>query len=176
MLKRIFPQHHRQKDAISMIRCAPVWAIIWGVFFSGETLNAQPTIPPPAVSDVKPDPLLGKLVMPIAGAKLRREEKQMSLRDVPAPFVVRKAEGNWLWIGRAWIKRSEVVPIEKSLEYYTDWIAKNPKDSWAYDFRGTVFHERGNLDRALEDHSKAIELSPKDSQYYNNRGLVHFEK
>jgi tetratricopeptide (TPR) repeat protein len=136
---------------------------------------AQPKITPPSATDDKSDSLIGKQVMPVAGAKLRREERQMSLRDVPAPFTVRKIEGDWLWVGRAWIKRADVVPIENALDYYTQWIDKNPKDSWAYDFRATVFHERGNLERALEDHTKAIELSPDDAHYYNNRGLVLFE-
>lgn len=137
---------------------------------------AQPVLPKATETPVKEESLIGRMVMPMAGAKLRREDKPISLRDVPAPFIVRKTEGPWLWIGRAWIKRAEVVPIESALDYYTKWIEQNPKDSWAYDFRATVYHERGNLDKALEDHTKAIELSPDDAQYYNNRGLVLFEK
>lgn len=160
-----------------MFRSAAVLAIsVFALSVVVAPINAQPTIPKPAASDVKADELLGKVVMPIAGAKLRREEKSMTLRDVPAPFIVRKTENGWLWVGRAWIKRADVVPLENALEYYTQWIEKNPKDSWAYDFRATVYHERGNLDKALEDHTKAIELSPKDAHYYNNRGLVLFEK
>jgi tetratricopeptide (TPR) repeat protein len=173
----IFPLLRPEKDAFSMFRFAVALAIlVFAIISSFAPAHAQPAIPKPVASDVKPDPLLGKVVMPVAGAKLRREEKAMVLRDVPAPFIVRKTEGDWLWVGRAWIKRSDVVPLENALEYYTQWIEKNPKDSWAYDFRATVFHERGNLEKALEDHSKAIELSPKDAHYYNNRGLVLFEK
>lgn len=138
--------------------------------------HAQPVLPKTPPAETKEESLIGRLVMPMAGAKLRREERPVSLRDVPAPFVVRKVDGQWLWIGRAWVKRNEVVPIESALDYYSKWIEQNPKDSWAYDFRATVYHERGNLDKALEDHTRAIELSPDDAQYYNNRGLVLFEK
>jgi tetratricopeptide (TPR) repeat protein len=136
---------------------------------------AQPPPATPASSDAKADPLLGKAVMPIAGARLRRLEKETSLRDVPAPFIVRKIDGNWLWVGRAWIKRSDVIPIEKAIEYYTAIIEKQPSEAWAYDFRGAVYHEIGDLEKALEDHTRAIELSPKDPTYLNNRGLVLLE-
>lgn len=149
------------------------------IFVASLTLtacaSAQPVIPKAAPTKEQADSLVGKLVMPTAGAKLRREDRKLELSEVPAPFIVRKTEGEWLWVGRAWIKRDHVVPLENALEYYTNWIEKNPKDSWAHDFRATVFHERGNLERALADHTAAIELSPKDAHYYNNRGLVLFE-
>jgi tetratricopeptide (TPR) repeat protein len=163
-----------RKAANFMLRFVAA-AFIVAVLPLNADVHAQPVIPKPPQSQAKADSLIGKLVMPIAGAKLRREDRKLELSDVPAPFIVRKTEGDWLWVGRAWIKREQVVPVEEALNYYTQWIEKNPNDSWAYDFRATVFHERGNLERALADHSKAIELRPSDPHYFNNRGLVLFE-
>jgi regulator of sirC expression with transglutaminase-like and TPR domain len=170
-----FSAHSPPKGAKSMLRLQVVLSLL-ATCLSTTAAYAQPVLPKTPPTETKEESLIGRLVMPMAGAKLRREERAVSLRDVPAPFVVRKADGQWLWIGRAWVKRAEVVPIESALDYYSKWIEQNPKDSWAYDFRATVYHERGNLDKALEDHTKAIELSPDDAQYYNNRGLVLFEK
>jgi tetratricopeptide (TPR) repeat protein len=46
----------------------------------------------------------------------------------------------------------------------------------AYNNRGFVWHDKGDLDRAIADYSEAIRLDPKQANAYRNRGNALREK
>ena len=42
--------------------------------------------------------------------------------------------------------------------------------------RGSIWRDRGSLDRALADFDKAIQLDPNFAPAHNNRGLAWYDK
>jgi tetratricopeptide (TPR) repeat protein len=61
---------------------------------------------------------------------------------------------------------------DKALADYNKALELNPKDAVAYNNRGLVHHERGELDKALADYSMAITLDPTNPTFYENRALI----
>ena len=52
----------------------------------------------------------------------------------------------------------------------------DPKDSWIFDRRGTLYSEVGEYDEAIKDLTIAIEILPDQSPSYYNRGLAYSRK
>ena len=52
----------------------------------------------------------------------------------------------------------------------------NPSYAKAYNNRGMVWYERGNLDQALADYSKALEINANNANVYINIGLIWHDK
>ena len=46
----------------------------------------------------------------------------------------------------------------------------------AYNNRGVVYKEKGDLDKAIADYSEAIELNPRYAEAYSNRGDAYEKK
>jgi hypothetical protein len=44
--------------------------------------------------------------------------RPIPLQDVPLPFTVERVSGDWLWVGRAWVKKHEVVPVDSPIEEF----------------------------------------------------------
>lgn len=59
---------------------------------------------------------------------------------------------------------------DKSIEYYTKYISKNPKKNFAFNNRGLQFEEIGQYENAINDFKKSIELiaASKESYYEEN--------
>ena len=56
---------------------------------------------------------------------------------------------------------------QSSLDNYNIAIQKNPNYTWAYNNRGNLKKDMGNLPGALQDFNKAISLESLDECYYN---------
>lgn len=54
-----------------------------------------------------------------------------------------------------------------------DNIKKNYKVAFAYNFRGTVYTERGNYHKAIEDYNAALEINAQYEEALNNRAIAH---
>ena len=63
----------------------------------------------------------------------------------------------------------------KAIAEYDVAIRLNPHHASAYNNRGFIYDELGELKRALADYSEAIRLGPKGTLYYNNRGGTYFK-
>ncbi len=118
------------------------------------------------------DTWIGRTVMPRNGAKFLRDSVEIPENTILLPLTVSKVQANWLWIGRAWVKSDDVVPLADATSYYTEYLRNNPKSSWAYSNRGCVWSARGEPDNAIQDFSEAIRLDPKYAKAYNNRGAM----
>ena len=57
---------------------------------------------------------------------------------------------------------------------YARAITLDPKNSDAYNNRGSEKQDAGDLDGAMADYSHAIEANPNDSFPYYNRGAIYF--
>jgi tetratricopeptide (TPR) repeat protein len=84
--------------------------------------------------------------------------------------------GDWLWIGRVWVKSPQIVRIDHALDYYNGWLRREPDTAAAYNDRGIVWMERRQIDKAIDDFTEAIRLEPKEPEYYCNRGDMWCKK
>ena len=66
--------------------------------------------------------------------------------------------------------------MDKAFRDYNKAIELNPEYSNAYNNRGNVFDNKGELDKAFRDYNKAIELNPEYSNAYLGRGNVFYNK
>ncbi len=70
-----------------------------------------------------------------------------------------------------WVKgmyKEAIAEFDKALQI-------NPNLAEAYNDRGNVYADMGNLDQAISDYSNAIEINPR-ARYYYNRGRVYGDK
>lgn len=91
-----------------------------------------------------------------------------------AVLEVREVRGDWLLVRSrktGWLQKRHVVPLDKSVEFFTEAIRRNPKDTRAYAARGMAAVERSDYDAAIADFNEMIRLNPQDADAYKNRGL-----
>jgi lipoprotein NlpI len=88
---------------------------------------------------------------------------------IPFPADVTAVDGVWLWVGRAWIRKTDVFTLHQALDHYTDEIRHQPSSD-AYARRGMVWDAKGETANAIKDCTEAIKLDPKSAMAYNNRG------
>ena len=77
---------------------------------------------------------------------------------------------------KGWIWASNVVPFDKAIDFYTDEILNNPQNASAYNWRGIIWNEKGNLDQAMADYNKSIEIDASSTHPYINRGIIWQKK
>ena len=75
-----------------------------------------------------------------------------------------------------WLPKTEAVPLNGAVEFFTGRIRANPKDDYAFAGRGVAKQHLGDLDGAAKDLTEAVGLSPKSSVWRNNRGVAFADK
>ncbi len=65
---------------------------------------------------------------------------------------------------------------DKAIANYTEAIRLDPKNAWAYHYRGTSYYRQREHDKAIADLTKAIEIDPQLVEAYAYRGLVCNQK
>jgi len=113
---------------------------------------------------------VGKKIMDRRGTAVLRNGRQVNWHQVAFPLVVKEVRGDWLEVGSGEIKKTDAVLLDDAAGYYTDEIKRNPQSSWAYNRRGIVWRELGQIERALKDYGEAIRLNPQNAWAYKNRG------
>ena len=79
------------------------------------------------------DSWLGKQVFWKEGARAKVDDTAIDINTVYFPAQVTKVEGDWLWLGRAWVRKADVMFLDQALTYYANQVRRNPKSSqtWA---------------------------------------------
>ncbi len=73
----------------------------------------------------------------------------------------------------AWADADAVVPVNQAVAYFSEAIAANPKDAFAYAMRAKMLLiEREDAEHALADCDEAIRLDPNSPLAYEVRGAV----
>ncbi len=128
----------------------------------------------PASADAA-DPWIGQRVFWKLEAQPKVGNQTVDPRLILFPATVTDVSGEWLWVGSAWIRKSDVRTVEQALDYFTDEIRRQPS-AMPYLGRGSVWKEKGELENAVNDFTEAIRLSPNYKQAFNNRGNAFHDK
>lgn len=75
-----------------------------------------------------------------------------------------------------WTLKTELVPVQEAVAYFTTRIKTNPKDDYALAGRGVAKQNQGDLDGAIKDLSDAIQANPTSGVWLNDRGAAYVEK
>lgn len=86
---------------------------------------------------------------------------------------VQKRQGEWLWLGRGWVRQGNVVPIWDAVEFFTTEISRQPS-AFAYVGRAGAAGARHAYPAEIaDDVKKAIELDPDFAAGHWMRGRLH---
>ncbi len=118
------------------------------------------------------DSFVGRRFMPRFGATFHVGDKEVPRSEVGLPIVVKRVEGKWLWSGRAWINKSDVIPLNAAIEYYTDYLRENGSDPEVLINRGLAWSEQNESRNAIKDFTDAIGLDSENATAFFQRGLV----
>lgn len=121
-------------------------------------------------------PLMGKRVYWKDKATAYLEGRQVDIESIPTPITVSDVEGDWLWVGRAWIQRRDVMTSDEAIDYYNSQIKSDPDSQWGYRGRANWFEANREHDKAIDDYDRAIALDPDYAWDFNNRGLAKHSK
>ena len=65
---------------------------------------------------------------------------------------------------------------DTAIAHYTEAVGLQPDLVEAYNNRGNVYSDKGEVDTAIQDYNKAIDLNPEYAEAYNNRGNAYSDK
>lgn len=139
--------------------------------------DAEPAPPPPSAPWSGPatkqsyELLLGEQVFWKDAAKAKVADEEIDkYKLLPWPAAVQDVRGEWLWLGRAWIKRADVMQLDEALDFYQAEVRRNPKSARAWSRRASCWRLKGELEKAIQDCDQAILLDPEEPIPYITRG------
>lgn len=118
---------------------------------------------------------VGQTVMLKETATPRIGAKKFRWNDVPLPATVEKVNGQWLWLGTAWVKSDDVLALDDAPAYYTKLLNRGV-DNVAYALRGLTWLTKREYDNAVKDLTEAARLEPNNSTYLTLRGKAYYGK
>ena len=83
-------------------------------------------------------------------------------------FDVLDANEEMLRVDRGWIKRSDVVPLDDAIEYFSEQLRKGAS-AVAYASRARIWNYRGEFDKAIIDCDAALALDNDCAMAYDRR-------
>lgn len=121
------------------------------------------------------DSWLGQTVFIKESAKPKLGNKVIPWNEVGMPATVTKVDGDWLWVGKAWVKSGEVVPRDDAPTYYASVLKRDPSAAYAYLLRGVAWRLKHDYENALRDFSEAIRLEPDAHIAYQARAAIYHQ-
>ena len=121
------------------------------------------------------DPWVGKQVMRKETAQPQLGNKKLEWSAVPLPGTVEQVNGDWMWMGAAWVRKQDVIAIDDAPTYYTGLIQRTGgKAAVAYALRGVSWLCKREYAFAVKDFDEAVRLEPGNSTYHACRGKAQF--
>jgi tetratricopeptide (TPR) repeat protein len=114
----------------------------------------------------------GKLVFLKEVAVPRIESVKIDRARVPMPAMVQEVRGDWLWVERAWVQRSEVRDVDQAFDDYTERILTEPFEAAGWVSRAAVWRAKEEFENALNDAGEALKVRPHLAWAYYERGLA----
>lgn len=118
---------------------------------------------------------LGETVFIKTTARPKVGNKTMHWNEVGMPAKVSKVEGDFLWVGNAWVKPNDVVRTADAPIYYTKVLREEGSPAFAYMLRGVAWRLKHDYVNAEKDFSAAIRLEPDAHMAYQARAGVYHQ-
>jgi len=154
-----------------------IW-ILWFVGLACATVlaHAQQVNQPQAFRDTEPAPGVSvqpgmDIVVGVAKATIEIDGQPIASTLAGQVFPAIRVEKDWIWIEFGWLRRSDVLPFDTAVEYFTPRIQRQPTVT-SYLVRGAVLSRQGEFDKALADFEAALKLEPRNPVVYLRRGQV----
>ncbi|HWB10633.1 MAG TPA: tetratricopeptide repeat protein [Pirellulales bacterium] len=100
---------------------------------------------------------------------------RVSSRSIVCVRTVKQAKGDWLAVGDGWMRRSEVVPVEEAIAWFTNQIERRPT-AFDYVSRAAARSACGDYEGAASDCSEALRVSPRFYTAYYHRAAARSEQ
>ena len=75
-----------------------------------------------------------------------------------------------------WLAKTDAVPLQGAVEFFTTRIRTNAKDDYAFAGRGVAKQSLADLEGGLKDLTEAVGLNPGSAVWRNNRGVAFVDK
>jgi tetratricopeptide (TPR) repeat protein len=121
------------------------------------------------------DAWIGQRVFLKESAKPKLGDRTFAWNDVKLPATITKVNGDWLWVGNAWVRSGEVVKLDDAPAYYAKVLRQSPNKAYAYLLRGVAWRLRHDYANAVKDFSEAIRLEPDAAIAYQARAAVYHQ-
>lgn len=123
----------------------------------------------------KPLPV-GSLVMARhPGVHFRIKNQDVEAMHCGVIERVQKVQGEWLWLGRGWVQRRQVLSLPEAPSYFTAEIRRKPT-AFAYVGRAAANgHENGFTSETDNDIDQALKLDSEFAPAYYLRGVAFRE-
>lgn len=121
---------------------------------------------------------VGQRVMLKESATPQVGSRKLEWSSVPMPAAVDKVNGQWLWLGSAWVKQDQVVLLDDAPDYYSQLIGRGDAANRlvGYALRGVAWLAKREYDNAIKDLSEGIRLAPNNSSFFTMRGKAYYGK
>lgn len=86
-------------------------------------------------------------------------------------FRVRQVRGDWLWVGRGWLRAADTLTRQDAVAYFTRVIEDAPS-AFALISRGIARREVAEFEAARADFDEAARLAPREPRTYRERALL----
>jgi tetratricopeptide (TPR) repeat protein len=115
---------------------------------------------------------IGHDVMVKASRYRPRSGGRVAPRAIVCVRTAKQVKGDWLSVGDGWVRRSEVVPLEDAVGWFTAQIEKRPS-AFDYVSRGAARCVQGDYEGAAEDCAAALRINPRlDYAYYHRAAAL----
>jgi tetratricopeptide (TPR) repeat protein len=125
-------------------------------------------------SAVADDEWLNQRVYLKVNARPKVGNRTLDWNDVTMPAKITKVDGDWLWVGSAWVRRNEVVKQTDGTTYYTRVVRENPRHAGALLLRGVTFHLKRDYANAIKDFTEVIRIEPTAHSAYCARASSYY--
>jgi tetratricopeptide (TPR) repeat protein len=121
------------------------------------------------------DPLIGKLVVLKPDSVLTRDGKVVDPRFQPMPPRVSGVDQDRLWIGRSWVRKSDVLNPDEALRLCDEKLKDEPKNAQLWRLRGLAWMAKDEDRNAIYSLDEALRLDPKLADAFVDRGVARIK-
>lgn len=122
------------------------------------------------------DPWIGRPVLLKPGAAVTKDGKAVDKRVLPLPTRVDDIDQNRLSLGRAWVKKADVMSPDEAIAFCDSELKSDPKDARLWQLRGWAWYHKGEYQKARYSLDEALRLDPSLCEALLVRGLAWDER